>query len=66
MEPTPLGLGIGAVAAALLAAWTIVAAIVEVARGRSRPWSGDVIAAVVFHGSAAVLALWLASLASNG
>lgn len=50
----------------VLSAWTIVATIVEVARGKSKPWSADVIVGVLFHGVTAVLVLKLANWAVNG
>ena len=46
-----------------LSAWTIIGAIVEVARGKAGPVEADVIIAVVFHGATAVVALKLANLA---
>ena len=49
-----------------LSAWFIIAAIVEVARGKSKPWSGDVLIGVLFHGFTALLALWLANMANHG
>jgi hypothetical protein len=56
---------IGAAVAWVLSAWTITAVIVEVARGKSRPLSLDVIIGVLFHGGTALLALKLVILASN-
>lgn len=65
MEPTPIAFWIGAAVAGAISLWTIAAAIVQVVRGKSRPWSLDVIVAVLFHGGTAVLALWLAHLARS-
>lgn len=45
----------------ILSAWTILAAIIEVARGRSKPWNPNVIFAVLFHGGTAILTLELTS-----
>ena len=58
-----VGFYIGAAIVWLLSAWTIFAAIAEVARGRIKPWNINVIIAVVFHGGTAILALELASMA---
>jgi hypothetical protein len=49
-----------------VSAWTIVAAIVAVVRGTVRPWQLDAVVAVLFHGTTALAALKLASLALNG
>ncbi len=46
-----------------ISAWTIISTIVEVARGKSKPWSRDVVAGVLFHAGTAVAALKLANLA---
>ena len=64
LQPTALGYWLTALVVWALSAWTIVAAIVEVARGRSRPWHPDVIVAILFHGATAVAALYIASLAA--
>ena len=66
MEITSIGFWIAAGVTFAISAWTIVAAIVEVVRGKSRPWHADVLLAVVFHGVTAVLALWLAGKAGGG
>lgn len=66
LEITTIGFWIAAAATFVLSAWTILAAIVEVARGKSRPWHPDVLLAILFHGGTAVLALWLAGKASHG
>lgn len=65
MEPTPLAFWIAAVVVGAISLWTIAAAIVQVARGKSKPWNLDVIVAVLFHGGMAVLALYLAHLANK-
>ncbi|MCP4676543.1 MAG: hypothetical protein GY854_13715 [Deltaproteobacteria bacterium] len=49
-----------------ISAWTIVSTIVEVARGRSKPGSRDVIAGVLFHAGTAIAAVKLANLAVHG
>lgn len=65
MNPTPEGYWIAAALVGAISLWTIIGAVVQVARGKSRPWSFDVIAAVLFHGGTAVLALWLANFAKS-
>ncbi len=62
----PVLFWIGAALAWVLSAWTIVATIIEVARGRSRLLSGDVITAILFHGVTAIAAIKLANLAVHG
>jgi hypothetical protein len=57
MNPQKVALWIIAGAAALIAAATIISTIVHVARGRSRPWSREVIIAVLFHAGLALVAL---------
>ena len=65
MEPTPIAFWIAAGVVGAISLWTIVGTIVRVARGKNRPWSFDVIAALLFHGGTAVLALYLAHLAQQ-
>lgn len=65
MNPVKVALWIVAGGAALVAAVTIVSTVVEVARGRSRPWSKEVIIAVLFHAGLALAALRAAVAASG-
>jgi hypothetical protein len=65
VEPTPVAFWIAAAVVGAISLWTFFAAVVQVARGKSKPWSLDVVVAVLFHGGTAVLALWLANLAQN-
>ena len=65
MEPTPIAYWIAAAVVGAISLWTFVAAVVQVARGKSKPSSLDVIVAVLFHGGTAVLAIWLANLAKS-
>jgi len=65
LVPTPIAFWIAAGVVGAISLWTIVGAIVQIARGKSRPWSFDVIVAILFHGGTAVLALWLAHLAQK-
>jgi hypothetical protein len=65
LVPTPEGYWIAAAVVGAVSLWTIIGTIVQVARGKSRPWSFDVIAAVLFHGGTVVLALYLAHLAQG-
>ena len=62
MEPTPIACWIAAGVVGAISLWTFVAAV---ARGKSKPWSFDVIVALLFHGGSAVLALYLAHLAQQ-
>ena len=66
MEITSIGFWIAAAVTFVVSAWTIIAAIVEVARGKRRPWHPDVLLAVLFHGCTAVMVLWLAGKANPG
>ncbi len=50
----------------LLSGWTIISTIVEVARGKSKPWNRDVLIGVLFHAGTAIAALKLAILAARG
>ena len=65
MEPTPIAFLIAAAVVGAISLWTFVAAVVQVARGKAKPWSLDVIVAMLFHGGMAVLALYLAHLAQK-
>ena len=68
LVPTSTGLWIATALVWAISAWTILAAIIEIVRGKSRPWSADVIVAVLFHGGTAVLSVRLAHMAgaANG
>ncbi|MDD5306157.1 MAG: hypothetical protein PHU25_02440 [Deltaproteobacteria bacterium] len=66
MNPQTLAMWTISGAAAVIAAATIISTIVEVARGKSRPWSRDVIIAVAFHACMALVALRAAIFASGG
>jgi hypothetical protein len=65
LEPTPIAYWIAAAVVGAISLWTFVAAVVQVARGKAKPWNLDVIVAVLFHGGMAVLALYLAHLAKS-
>jgi len=64
MVPAPL-IWIAAALVWMLSCWTIVAAIVEVVRKKSKPWHKDVVAAILFHGGTAIAVLKLASWAMH-
>ncbi len=49
--------------AGVVSAWSIIATIVEIARGKSKFFSVNVFIGILFHGGTAVLALKLANLA---